>query len=106
MVPLDRVVEKPAPSHEPLFVPPEPAPREPTPPEPRAPRRFKIVDVVSQEVLGEDLPARDTVAILGGVRSMVDVHVFVWQPTTARWRRLTFDEQRLLWDRREASPVA
>ena len=34
MVPLDKVLKKPAPSSEPIFVPPEPLPREPKPPEP------------------------------------------------------------------------
>ena len=58
MVPLDRVLEKPGPSGEPFFVPPKPRPREPKPPEPRAPRRFRIVDVVTRQVLADDVPAR------------------------------------------------
>jgi hypothetical protein len=100
MVPLDSVLEKPAPSGEPFFVPPKPTPREPKPAEPRAPRRFRIVDVVSQAVLADDAPAREALAALGDVRSIVDVHVFVWEPKAERWRLLTLDEQRLLWDRR------
>jgi hypothetical protein len=100
MVPLDSVLEKPAPSGEPLFVPPKPAPREPEPPAPRAPRRFRVVDVVSQAVLADDAPAREAVAALAGVRSSVDVRVYVWEPKAERWRLLTLDEQRLLWDRR------
>jgi hypothetical protein len=100
MVPLDSVLRKPAPSSEPLFVPPEPKPREPKPPEPRAPRRFKIVEVVSEQVLAEGVPAREALSVLNGVRSIVDVRMFVWQPKEERWRLLTLDEQRLLWDRR------
>ena len=103
MVPLDRVLEKPAPSGEPFFVPPKPRPREPKPPEPRAPRRFRIVDVVTRRVLADDVPARDALAVLGGVRSTVDVHVSVWEPKGDRWRLLTLDEQRLLWDHRRVS---
>ena len=80
MVPLDSVLEKPAPSREPLFVPPKRRPREPKPPEPRAPRRFKIVDVVSQAVLAEDASTRDALDVLSDVRSIVDVHVSVWEP--------------------------
>jgi hypothetical protein len=100
MVPLDRVLEKRAPSGEPLFVPPKPKPREPKPPEPRAPRRFRIVDVATRQVLADDAPASEALEALGGVRSNVDVHVSVWEPKGERWRLLTIDEQRLLWDRR------
>jgi hypothetical protein len=99
MVPLDSVLERPAPAG-PFFVPPKPAPREPEPAEPRAPRRFRIVDVVSQAMLADDAPAREAVEVLGGVRSSVDVRVYVWEPSAERWRLLTLAEQRLLWDRR------
>jgi hypothetical protein len=101
MVPLESVLEKPKPSSEPLFVPPKPAPRAPRPPEPRVPRRFKIVDVVSREVLAEGVSAREALAVLKDVRSNVDVRVYVRQPKADRWRLLTLDEQRLLWDRRK-----
>jgi hypothetical protein len=101
MVPLDRVLKKPAPSDEPFFVPPKPKPREPKPEEPRAPRRFKIVDVMSRAVLAEEVGARETLDVLTDVRSMLDVHVFVWEPKADRWRLLTLDEQRLLWRRRD-----
>jgi hypothetical protein len=100
MVPLDSVLEKPAPAGEPFFVPPKPTPRESTPAEPRAPRRFRIVDGVTRAVLADDAPAREVVDTLGDVRSIVDVHVSVWEPKAERWRLLTLDEQRLLWDRR------
>ena len=102
MVPLEAVLEKPAPSREPFFVPPKRTPREPKPPEPRAPRAFKLVDVVSQAVLAEQVGAREALAVLSDVHSIVDVNVFVWEPKADRWRLLTLDEQRLLWDRREA----
>jgi hypothetical protein len=100
MVPLDRVLEKRAPRGEPLFVPPKPKPREEKPPEPRAPRRFRIADVATRQVLADDAPAREALEVLGGIRSNVDVHVSVWEPKGERWRLLTIDEQRLLWDRR------
>ncbi len=102
MVPLDSVLAKPAPSAEPLFVPPPRAPREPTPPEPRAPLRFRIVDVVSRAVLAEDAGTREALDVLSGVRSVVDVQVSLWQPQAQKWRRLTLAEQRTLWDRRTA----
>src|SRR4051812_5512007 len=100
MVPLESVLEKPKPRSEPLFVPPKPPPREPKPPEPPVPRRFKIVEVVTQEVLAEGVPTREALAVLKAVRSNVDVRVYVRQPKADRWRLLTLDEQRLLWDRR------
>ena len=100
MVPLDKVLKKPAPNHEPLFVPPEPLPREPKPPEPRSPLRFKIVDVMTRSVLAEGASAREALSVLDDVRSIVDVNVFVWQPKSEKWRLLTLDEKRRLWDRR------
>jgi hypothetical protein len=104
MVPLDKVLKKPAPSSEPLFVPPEPAPREPKPPEPRPPLRFKVVDVMTRTALAEDASAREALSVLEDVRSIVDVNVFVWQPKAGKWRLLTLDEKRTLWDRRRVAP--
>ena len=100
MVPLDQVLKKPATRNEPLFVPPKPQPREPRPGPPRRPRRFRIVDVATRAVLADGVGARETLDALGGVRSFVDVNVYVWQPNAERWRLLTLDEQRTLWDRR------
>jgi hypothetical protein len=100
MVPLEKVQKKPAPSNEPFFVPPKRRPREPGPAEPRAPRRFKVLDVATREVLADGAPARETLSVLGDVRSSVDVHVYVWEPDDDRWRLLTLAEQRTLWERR------
>jgi hypothetical protein len=101
MVPLDSVVRKPAPSGERLFVPPKRPPRPPKAPGPPAPRIFKIVDVTSRAVLAEGTGARATLDVLSTVASIVDVHVFVWEPKPERWRLLTLAEQRLLWERRD-----
>jgi hypothetical protein len=100
MVPLDTVEKKPVPRSEPLFVPPKPRPREPKPAEPRAPRVFKVVDVATRAVLADGASARATLGVLADVRSIVDVHVSVWEPKRDRWRLLGLDEQRTLWDRR------
>jgi hypothetical protein len=100
MVPLDTVLKKPEPRREPLFVPPKPKPPEPTPAEPRQPRRFRVVDVETRAVLADDAGPREALRALGGVRSIVDVHVSVWEPASERWRLLTLAEQRVLWDRR------
>ena len=100
MVPLDKVLKKPAPHGEPVFVPPKPRPRPAAAPEPRQPRRFRVVDVVSGRVLAEDVDARATVRALEGVRSVVDVRVYVWQPKAGKWRLLSMGEQKALWARR------
>jgi hypothetical protein len=101
MVPLDSVVKKPAPTGERLFVPPKRPPRPPKDPEPRTPRIFKVVDVTTRAVLAEGTGARATLDVLGTVRSIVDVNVFVWEPKPGRWRLLTLAEQRALWERRD-----
>ena len=100
MVPLDTVLKKPEPRRDPLFVPPRPKPPEPKPAEPRQPRRFRVVDVATRAVLADDVGPREALQTLGGVRSIVDVHVSVWEPASERWRLLTLAEQRVLWDRR------
>jgi hypothetical protein len=94
------VEQKPAPRDEPFFVPPKLKPREPKPVEPRGPRRFRVVDVTTRAVLADGAGPRETLEALGDVRSIVDVNVSVWEPATERWRLLTLDEQRTLWDRR------
>jgi hypothetical protein len=97
MVPLDKVLRKPA-SGEPLYVPPKRSPREPKEPEPRRPRSFKIVDVTTGEVIGEHLDTRAAVAALEGVDSVVDVRIYVWDHRAERWVLLTLGEQRTLWE--------
>jgi hypothetical protein len=99
MVPLERVLESPSSTSTPLYVPPKrsrPAPA--SEPETRAPRRFKIVDLLSRQVLGEDVSTRETIEVLRGVRSVVDVNLYVWEPGHDRWRLLTNPEQGAMWE--------
>jgi hypothetical protein len=103
MVPLEKVQQKPAGSRDPFFVPPKRKPREPKPTEPRAPRAFRVVDVATRALLADGATARETLSVLGHVRSSVDVHVYVWEPADNGWRLLTLAEQRMLWERRIAS---
>ena len=103
MVPLDQVLEKPAPRREPLFVPPKPRRPEPKPAAPRPPRRFRILDVATREVLADDVPARDALRALSDVRSSVDVQAYVWEEQDERWRLLSLAEQGVLWDRRQGA---
>lgn len=99
MVPLDRVVKKGS-NAVPGFNLPELKPAVPADPGPRAPRRFKVVDVVTREVLADGADARTTIGVLEQVRSIVDVTVWVWQPETERWRMLSLEDARRLWEYR------
>jgi hypothetical protein len=81
-----------------VFVPRKPAPRPPEAPEPKPQRRFRVVDVMTREVLVADGSARETVDALEQVRSIVDVDLYVWQPTQEHWRMLTFGERRAMWE--------
>ena len=53
MVPLERVLKKPGSEEVAVRVLPQPRPPAPKPPEPRQPRQFKVVDVMTREVLAE-----------------------------------------------------
>ena len=100
MVPLEKV-QKPAAENEPIFVAPKPRPRPAKAPEPRQPRKFKVVDVMTRQVLAEDAGARATVDLLRGVRSVVDVNVHVWEQKAQKWRLMTFGEKRAMWEFRD-----
>ena len=101
MVPLDKVLKDPSSPAAPLFVPPARQPRPQPEPAPKAPRRFKLVDVMTREVLAEDADGRALIEALAGLRSVVDVHISVWDPDDERWRLLTFAEQKAIWALRE-----
>jgi hypothetical protein len=76
------------------------------PPEPDTPQRriFKILDLMTRETLAQGVDLRTTVELLGDVRSVVDVQIYVWDADRQRWRMLGLEEQRALWDaRREHS---
>lgn len=98
MVPLESLVkEKRTRNDEPRFVSRR-AVRDPEPDisEPRAPRRFRIVDVMTRRALVDDGSARAAVDALKSVRSIVDVDVYAWNDERDRWQRLTFAEQRAM----------
>ena len=99
MVPLERVLKRPGSDTVPGFVFPE-RKKPLSTPEPRQPREFKVIDIMSREVLGEGLDARGTVSVLERIHSIVDVSVYVWDPNAERWRMLTFGETRALWAHR------
>jgi hypothetical protein len=109
MVPLERVERRPSPP-EPVFVPRRPAAPVPGPESEgsataRAPRRFRVVDVMTRQTLLEDGVAAEAVEALRDVRSTVDVTVHLWDETGGRWRPLTLAEQRALFDLSRRPPV-
>ena len=72
-------------------------PREKPAPEPAGPRRFKVVDVMTKRVIAEDAPLDATVELLEGVRSIVDVSIYVWERKAGRWQELSLREKQMLW---------
>ena len=101
MVPLEKVQKKPAATLERVYVPGAPRPRPAEEPAPPPPHRFTVVDLMTREPLVEDASTRAAVDALKGVRSVVDVNVYVWEPTRDDWRMLTLDEKRTLWNLRD-----
>ena len=100
MVPLERVLRKPGSEPEPVRVLRQPKPPGPKPTEPKSPRQFKVVDVMTREVLADGVDTLTAVKLLEDVRSIVDVTIWVWQPVAERWRMLTLEEARSLWEYR------
>jgi hypothetical protein len=105
MVPLEKVLRKPA--SEPERRPARPVPkstRKEKEAEPAPPRRFRVIDALSRELLADDADARETVELLRGIEQPVDVSVYVWEPKADTWRLLTGREKSLLWDFRLRQP--
>lgn|SRR5262245_6518657 len=69
------------------------------------PRRFKVVSVLSRQVLAEDVGISDALDALRQVGSVVDANVYVWEHEEEDWRPLTMSERRALWGfRNSGSP--
>lgn len=96
MVPLEKVLRKPGPGPEPAVVSRKRRQRPARKAEPAPARKFKVVDVMTGEVLAEDVEARGALDALAGTHRLVDVRVYVWQPRAKRWRLLTLAEQKAL----------
>jgi hypothetical protein len=65
--------------------------------EEQRPRRFRLVNVIRDQLVAEDVGAREIVSLLEDVRSVADVHIYVWHPDEDRWRPLTFGEKQVFW---------
>ncbi len=97
MVPLERATKRPS-AVEPVLVPRDVPPRPEPAPEPKAPKRFKIVDVMTRETLAEDVSTRVAADVLSEVRSIVDVNVYIWHELECRWQILPYSDMRTLWE--------
>ena len=96
MVPLEKVVQERRSGPEPRFVFERAEPAAPEPEE-RAPHEFRVVDLMTREVLADEADARTAVTALESVRKLADAAVYVWDDDAGRWRMLTLAETRALW---------
>jgi hypothetical protein len=101
VVPYEKTLRKPGPKPQLELVrlggPPKPPPEAPAP----EPRLYKVVNVMTSEVLAEDVELREAIEALQPLRSVVDARVFVWSPERERWQLLALDEVKALWSFRE-----
>jgi hypothetical protein len=103
MVPLEKLLERrrSAPEGERISVirrkPGRGAGETASPEEPDEPHRFKVVDAVTGQVLAEDAEAREAVAALEALRSLIDARIDVREPETGAWRPLSLGEKKVLW---------
>jgi hypothetical protein len=104
MVPLEEALRKRASDPVPGFGFRKPEPPPPAEPEPAGPLEFKVVDIMTREVLAEGADVRATVTALEAVGGIVDIKVYVWEPAAERWRMLTFGETKALWEYRGNLP--
>jgi len=106
MVPLEKTLRKPASEPARLRARPVPKPRpKKQPAEPTPPRRFRVIDARSRELLTEDANAPETLELLREIEQPVDVSVYVWEPKAETWRLLTTREKALLWEFRQPRPA-
>jgi hypothetical protein len=102
MVPLEKVLRQPASEPERRRARPLPKARpKQEAPEPAPPRRFRVIDALSREILAEDANAPETLELLRGIAQPVDVSIYVWEHRSQEWRLLTNRERKLLWEFRD-----
>lgn len=99
VVPLETEQEQRRPAARPdaVSVPRPGTPPEAAAPDTPAPHRFRVVDLMTRRVLADDADARAAVEALRGVRSVVDVDVYVADGDEGGWRILSLPAQKKLW---------
>jgi hypothetical protein len=106
VVPLEKAPARAAADEELATVTLERPPRRIEQPPPLGPLTFKVIDIRSGEVLAEGTDTRETIDLLAGVRSALDVRIYVWMQRAGRWRLLTLNEQRALWRFRDRTAAS
>jgi hypothetical protein len=104
MVPLERATKRSS-AVEPVLIPRQPVPRVQPVPAPRPAPKFRVVDVMTRQVLADDATTRETAAVLRDVRSIVDVNVYV-RGSQERWQLLPLADLRALWELARAQALA
>jgi hypothetical protein len=102
MLPLEKVLREPASGRAPVLAP-SGTPRRAPQTGPASQWRFKVVDVMTQRPLAEDVDVRTTIDALAEVRSPVDVAVYARESPTQAWRPLTLRDRKKLWGLRRPS---
>jgi hypothetical protein len=101
MVPLEKTLKQPA--SEPVRRRARPVPKRAPrtrEAEPAPPRRFRVIDARSRELLAEDAGLPETIEVLRNAEQLVDMSVYAWEHRAEKWRLLTRRELSLLWERR------
>jgi hypothetical protein len=70
---------------------------------PRVPRRFKVVNVLTRQLLADDVGLSEALEALRYLHSVVDANVYIWEPDEEDWRPLSVSERRMLWSFRSAA---
>ena len=97
MVPLEKVVGRSESEGRAVIIPrdrPTPPAAEPAP---KAPPRFRVVDVMTRQVLADGADTRATVDLLEGIRSVVDVSIYAWDDAAERWQVLGMGDRKKLF---------
>jgi hypothetical protein len=63
--------------------------------------RFRVRDVMTSRTIADEVDAAGAVAALEQLRSIVDAEVFVSDPESGRWRLLSQEDRRRLWQLRD-----
>jgi hypothetical protein len=62
-----------------------------------APHRFRAQSVMTGQMLADDVGAREAVAAMRSVPSVLDVRIDVWDPAEEDWRPLNLAEKKAVW---------